>query len=106
NKDYWSVPICFGLWLLYRAAFPKPKAAAVDTVADSGGVTTSRFFQFAWQLMGGVLMISIFAIVFFSYVVVLSADFVYSERNFFGVKFVNKVLEGIALVSGNTVHGL
>lgn len=51
-------------------------------------------------------MVLLLAMVFFSYVFILESRLLYSERNFFGVKFVTDTPDGLALVSGTTLHGL
>ncbi|HYL61698.1 MAG TPA: hypothetical protein VE077_03675 [Candidatus Methylomirabilis sp.] len=109
NREYWTIPICLVVWLLCRTAISRSrskrlpadyrsKSASQDATVDS--------VRFAWQPTTAVLVIGLLGICFFSYVVVLSSRLVFQERNFFGVKYVSKVNEGLVLTSGNTVHGL
>jgi len=110
NREYWTLPVCLAVWLLWRAAFPKvhaPTSPTDESLASPTGVRArSDAPQFAWQPMTAVLMIALFSILFASYVLIHGSDLVLQERNFFGVKYVSKGPDGLALISGNTAHGL
>lgn len=103
SREYWALPICLTLWLLWRAAFPAPAPQESASAKEYASGSTS---QFAWQPIAAVLSICIFGIIFFSYVGVRASRLVYVDRNFFGVKYVSKSTQGLVFVSGNTVHGL
>ena len=108
KHEYWTIPLCFTVWLLYRLAFRKRPASGSTSSLDSAAspeAVGSR--QFAWQPLAAVLLIAIFAILFVSSVVFLFGSHVlYSERNFFGVKLVNEEPNALDLISGDTVHGM
>ena len=105
NHEYWTIPICFALWLLFRAAFPKTTTADLRPDSTDHEGVRSSLPQFAWQPVAALLMIALFAILFSSYVVVLGSRALYQERNFFGVKQVGEDDTLLDLLSGDTVHG-
>lgn len=109
NREYWTVPICFVLWLLWSQVFRRFVSGREQTHQSAnaaGRNEISGHAQFAWQPVTAVLALGLLGIGFFSYVVVLYSRLVFQERNFFGVKYVSKRNDGLVLVSGNTVHGL
>jgi hypothetical protein len=100
SQEYWTIPICFVLWLLYRKAFAGESTSAPQ--GDAG----SRSRKSALQPMVALLMVGLFAILFSSYIFARNSRLLYRERNFFGFKYVSKEPQGLALFSGNTIHGL
>lgn len=100
NQEYWTLPLCFAVWLIGRAAFPK------EAQSSAGAASSHRSLQVAWQPVTALLLMALFTILCASYVYFAGSQIVYQERNFFGVKYVSNEPEGFALFSGNTMHGL
>jgi len=105
SHEYWTVPLCLGLWAIWRAVLRRPASAGSTAEREPGDIARSSL-RFAWQPVAALLMIGLFAIIFITYVVLGRSQIMYSERNFFGVKYVREDRDNIAFISGNTIHGL
>jgi len=110
NREYWTLPLCFGLWLLFRAAFPRQansnEAPAQGSIPSSASNAASASSQFAWPPIAAFTAIALFGILFCSYSAVVASRLPYLERNFFGVKYVSETPDSLSLISGSTVHGM
>lgn len=109
NREYWTVPGCFVLWVLWSQVFRRfvSGRAQRDQRGNSASANEiSGDAQFAWQPVTTILMIGLLGICCFSYIAIIYSRLVFQERNFYGVKYVTESAEGLVLVSGNTAHGL
>ncbi|MBS1839997.1 MAG: hypothetical protein JSS69_07075 [Acidobacteria bacterium] len=94
NHEYYTGPLLSAMWLTFWL------------IARGRKKAPEAKHHFPWQPVASTLLIALFGVLAIGYAQVAGSHMLFRERNFFGIKAVVDNSNSIALMNGNTVHGV